>query len=150
MRESRIAFFVLIFSAKDRSHSGASQILSTPRPWNPTLEKRRVGHPSSLVRDAYDQSASAGKFGVGDLRDEGNVEAQACGFLKCDFVEEVDYVSSELIFQAAALIEIERAGRIDFQVSHLANDRAQRALELQRAGPYLRHRESYDVIGHEF
>jgi len=94
-----------------------------------------------LIWDTYHHGSSSGEFLVWDFCFEFEMEAQADAFLKRGVVEEVDYVSSKTILEPAALVEIERAGGIDFQVFQLANEWAELALELQRAGSYLRHGE---------
>jgi len=66
--------------------------------------------PHPLVWDAHNQGPSAREFSVCKFRYEVQVEAQAGAFVQRGIVEEVDYVSSESIFQPAALVEIERAG----------------------------------------
>ena len=92
-----------------------------------------------LVWDAHHHGSSAGEFLVWNFCFEFEIEAQAEAFLKRGVVEEVDHVSSKAILKAAALVEIERAGGIDFQVFQFSNERAELALELQRAGSYLCH-----------
>src|SRR5205823_12464840 len=83
-----------------------------------------------------------------NFRDEWNVQAQASTFLKRGIIEEVDYVSSKAIFQAAAFVEIEWAGGVNLQLLHVAYYCAQLALELQRALPYLRHGKGYNMVWH--
>ena len=87
--------------------------------------------PVILVGDADDQRPSARQFRVWNFCCELQAQAQAGAFLLGGIVEEIDYVASKSIFQSASLIEIERAGRIDFQILHSAHDGAQLALELQ-------------------
>ncbi len=63
-------------------------------------------------------------------------------------VEEVNNISTELVFEALALVEIERAHLIHLDVFLLADDCAQVPLEIERSGADLRHGEGDNVVGH--
>jgi len=95
----------------------------------------------------YD-SSPARQFILGHLRLELQIEALSLALLVRRLVEEVDDVSSEAIFGAAAFVEIEGARGIHFDIGLFAQDGAQLALKCQRSLAYLRHGEGDDVIGH--
>jgi len=77
------------------------------------------------------------------------VEAPSLAFLIGRVVEEVDDVSSESIFGAAAFVEIEGACRIHFDVGLFAQNGAQLALKSESSLAYLRHGEGDYMIGHK-
>ena len=76
------------------------------------------------------------------------METELFAGVKGRFVEEVDDISAEAIFQATALFEVEGAGGIDFYIGIFAEDGSQIAMEGQGALPDLRHGECDYTIGH--
>src|SRR5579863_8786144 len=105
-------------------------------------------NPGFRLRHAHNHRPSARDLLVGDFRDELHVQAEAPALLVCHLIEEVNYVATESVLGAAALLKIEGAGRIHFQFWRIAQDRAQFALEIERSLPHLRHSQSHNVIRH--
>jgi hypothetical protein len=69
-------------------------------------------------------------------------------FLICHAVEKVNYVAAKSIFGAAAFVEIEWAGGIDFQFGRVSQNSTEFALEVERSLAHLRHGESDNMEGH--
>src|SRR4029077_1210439 len=90
----------------------------------------------------------AGQLIVGYFPQELQVEAQSLACLACRIVEKVDDVSSKPILEPAALIEVERAYRIHFDIRTFAQDRTQFTLESKRSLPHLCHGQRNDAIRH--
>jgi hypothetical protein len=106
-----------------------------------------LGSGASLWH-ADNQGSPARQFVVGDFRQELQVEAQSPAFLTCCVVEKVHDVSSEPILEPPALIEVERAYRIHFDIRMFAQASAQLTLESKRPLSYLCHGERNNAIRH--
>lgn len=63
-------------------------------------------------------------------------------------IEEINDVSAEAVFEAAALFEIEGAGRIDFDVAGFLEQGGEDALEEKRSAANLLHGEGDGMVGH--
>ncbi len=77
-----------------------------------------------LSGDADDQRTPAGEFAVGDLSYEFQAGTLQLEKAAGSVIEEVDYVTSEAVFEAATFFESERAYRIHLEVAIFAQDRA--------------------------
>ena len=75
---------------------------------------------AGLFGDADHQGAAFRQFAVGDFCGELQVGTLLLDQVAGGVVEEVDYVASEAVFEAAAFIEIERAYGIHFQIFRFA------------------------------
>src|ERR1019366_4161248 len=109
------------------------------------LDRRGSAAP---VWHSDNQGSPARQFGIGDFRQELQVEAPSPAFLTCRVVEKVHDISPKSILGSAAFIEVERAHRIHFDLGTFAQGSAQLALESERSLPHLRHGERNNAIRH--
>src|SRR5580700_8999034 len=126
---------LLVQEAKERL-SGRS-----PRAFGTRMLRRPFRH-------ANHQRSPSRKFVLRDFRQEVQIDSRPRTFLASRVVEKINNVSAEALFDAAALIEIERARRIYFDLRTLAQYRSQVALESQRSLPHLCHGECDHAIRH--